>query len=52
MVLKPGETTKIKSAVFMMHPGMDSVHDFRVHLITNDPEQPDKEVKVLSVWGP
>ena len=52
MVLKPGESTKIKSAVFMMHAGMDSIHDFRVHLLTNDPEHPDKEVQVLSTWGP
>lgn len=52
MVLKPGESTKIKSSVFMMHAGMDGPHDFRVHLLTNDPDQPDKEVKVLSNWGP
>jgi len=37
MVLKPGESTTIKSGVFMMHEGMDGPHDFAVHLKTNDP---------------
>jgi hypothetical protein len=52
MVLKPGESTTIQSAVFMMHAGMDGPHDFRLHLKTNDPAQPEKEVKVLSNWVP
>jgi len=50
MVLKPGESTTVQSSVFMMHEGMDGLHDFRVHLVTNDPTQPDKEVKILSNW--
>jgi len=50
MVLKPGESTTIQSSVFMMHTGMEGPHDFRVHLVTNDPAQPDQEVKVLSNW--
>jgi hypothetical protein len=50
--LKPGESTTVSSAVFSMHDGMDGPHDFRVHLETNDPDEPDREVKVLSVWGP
>ena len=33
-----------------MHPGMDGPHDFRVHLRTNDPQQPDIELKILSNW--
>lgn len=52
MVLQPGESTTVTSSVFMMHAGMDGLHDFRVHLVTNDPAQPDKEIKVLSNWVP
>jgi hypothetical protein len=52
MVLKPGESTTIQSSVFMMHEGMEGPHDFRIHLITNDPAQPNKEVKVMSNWIP
>jgi hypothetical protein len=52
MVLKPGESTKITSTVFMMHEGMDGPHDFAVHMKTNDPAQPDKVVSVLSNWIP
>jgi hypothetical protein len=52
MVLKPGESTTIQSAVFMMHEGMDGPHDFAVHLKSNDPTQPDKVVSVLSNWIP
>jgi hypothetical protein len=52
MVLKPGESAIIQSSVFMMHAGMDGKHDFGVHLITNDPTQPDMVVHVLSNWVP
>jgi hypothetical protein len=52
MVLKPGESTTIASTSFSMHEGMDGPHDFAVHLITNDPAQPDKVVSVLSNWIP
>ncbi|WP_236689971.1 hypothetical protein [Thermanaerothrix daxensis] len=52
MVLKPGESTTIRSAVFMMHEGMAGPHDFAVHLITNDPQQPKLVVHVLSNWVP
>ena len=52
MALKPGESTTIESGVFMMHAGMDGPHDFAVHLNTNDPEQPEKIVNVLSNWVP
>jgi hypothetical protein len=52
MVLKPGESTVVESSVFMMHAGMDGPHNFGVHLITNDPAQPDKVVNVLSNWIP
>lgn len=49
--LKPGESTTVTSAVFMMHPGMDGKHDYAVHLITNDTKQPDLVVHVLSDWS-
>jgi hypothetical protein len=52
MVLKPGESTTIKSSIFMMHAGMDGPHDFRVHIKSNDPNNPDKTVTVLSNWVP
>lgn len=50
MVLKPGESATVTSVEFYMHPGMDGKHNYAVHLITNDPKQPDKVVNVLSNW--
>lgn len=35
---------------FTMHPGMDGPHDFRVHLRSNDPLEPEKELQILSNW--
>jgi hypothetical protein len=35
-----------------MHAGMGGPHDFRVHLQTNDPERPERELVVLSNWVP
>ena len=49
MVLQPGEKTTV-SMSFMMHGDMGGAHDFRVHLQTNDPQQPDKTLQVLSNW--
>ena len=49
MVLNPGERTLV-SMQFMMHGDMGGRHDFRLHLPTNDPAQPSKEVVVLSNW--
>jgi hypothetical protein len=37
---------------FMMHGDMDGLHDFRVHLSTNDPQQPEYTLTVLSNWVP
>jgi hypothetical protein len=36
---------------FMMHAGMDGQHEFRVHVLTNDPQGPEKLLTVLSYWG-
>jgi hypothetical protein len=52
MVLKPGQSTTLESSIFMMHEGMDGPHDFRVHIKSNDPNNPDKTVTVLSNWVP
>ena len=51
MVLKPGDTT-ILDMKFMMHEGMDGMHDFRVHLPNNDTAWGDRTLTVLSNWGP
>jgi len=51
MSLNPGESTYVQTPDFMMHEGMDGPHDFAVHLITNDPENSDFVVHVLSDWG-
>jgi hypothetical protein len=37
---------------FMMHEGMEGQHEFRVHLRTNDPVEPEKELTILSNWVP
>jgi hypothetical protein len=52
MVLTPGESTIIQSSVFMMHEGMDGLHNFAVHLRTTDPNNADLVVNVLSNWIP
>ena len=36
---------------FMMHAGMDGAHEFRVHVHTNDPKEPEKLLTVISFWG-
>lgn len=48
-VLSPGEITTIRTR-FTMHVGMDGPHDFRVHVKTNDPNQPNKQLTILSNW--
>ena len=51
MALDPGERTTV-SMRFMMHGEMGGLHDFRVHLVTNVPNQPGRELTVLSDWVP
>jgi hypothetical protein len=51
MALRPGESTTL-SMQFTMHEGMDGMHDFRIHLPNNDPQQPDRTLTVLSNWVP
>jgi hypothetical protein len=49
MALKPGESATL-SMDFSMHGDMGGLHDFRVHLPSNDPQQPDHTLTVLSNW--
>ncbi len=51
MALNPGGITTV-SMEFTMPAGMGGLHDFRVHLVTNDPNQPERELTVLSNWVP
>ena len=51
MVIKPGEKTTVAMS-FMMHGDMGGRHDFRVHLRSNDPAQPEATLQVLSNWIP
>ncbi len=47
--LNPGDVA-IVSMNFSMHKGMDGEHEFRVHVRTTDPDNPEQEVVVLSNW--
>jgi len=49
MALQPGERTRV-SMSFMMHGDMGGLHNFSLHLPTNDPAQSDRTVTVLSNW--
>lgn len=49
MVLKPGESTMV-IAEFFMHGQMGGRHNFKLHLATNDPSEPDKTVSIISNW--
>lgn len=33
-----------------MHAGMEGKHDFKVVLVSNDPDEPYKELRVVSNW--
>jgi hypothetical protein len=46
------ENTIFESNGFMTHQGLDGLHNFGVHLKTNDPVNPDMFVKVLPNWIP
>ena len=38
------------SVRFTMHPGMEGQHEFRVHVLTNDPAKPEQQVIIRSNW--
>lgn len=35
-----------------MHAGMDGPHEFRVHVLTNDPVEPEMLLVAKSNWVP
>jgi hypothetical protein len=47
--LRPGETATV-SMRYQMHPGMDGPHDLRIHVHSNDPDNPEIELTALSNW--
>ena len=49
MLLQPGETTVITFNL-MMHGSMGGYHDLRLHIKTNDLNQPDRSITILSNW--
>jgi hypothetical protein len=49
MVLQPGQTTTLSVPMYM-HGDMGGLHDFRVHLATNDPANGMTELQILSNW--
>jgi hypothetical protein len=50
-ILAPGEEATV-SMRFSMHAGMDGPHEFRVRVVTTDPENPEQQVVVRSNWLP
>jgi len=49
MAIKPGKSATL-SMDFSMHGNMGGLHDFRVHIPSNDPITPDYTLTVLSNW--
>ncbi len=47
--LQPGEEATL-SLRFTMHEMMGGQHEFRVHVVTNDPDQPVIPLTILSNW--
>ena len=47
--LQPGDEATV-SLRFTMHEMMGGPHEFRVHLLTNDPEEPLIPLTILSNW--
>jgi len=48
--LQPGDEATV-TLRFTMHEGMGGQHEFRVHVLTNDPTQPEILLTVRSTWG-
>jgi hypothetical protein len=45
----PGDES-IVTLRYTMHPGMEGPHEFRIHVLTNDPAQPEIELTARSNW--
>jgi hypothetical protein len=48
-VLAPGEKAEVKMT-YTMHEGMDGPHEFRIHVNTNDPTEPETLLTAYSNW--
>jgi hypothetical protein len=48
-IIRPGEEATV-TIQFMMHEGMGGYHNFLAHVLTDDPVEPDKQVRILSNW--
>jgi hypothetical protein len=49
--LQPGEETEV-STQFTMHQGMGGPHLFAIHIKSNDAVQPERLLKIRSLWQP
>jgi hypothetical protein len=47
--LDPGKDTEV-SAEFTMHEGMGGAHLFVIRLKTNDPVEPERALRIRSLW--
>ena len=47
--IRPGQEATI-TVKFTMHEGMGGPHDFRLHINTNDPDEPVQTITILSDW--
>jgi hypothetical protein len=47
--LYPGEEATV-SMSFMMDNGMVGMHEYLAHIMTDDPVEPDKQVRIFSNW--
>jgi hypothetical protein len=47
--LRPGQETEVWTE-FTMHEGMGGLHLFVVHLRTNDAVEPERALKIRSLW--
>jgi len=47
--LQPGQETEVWTQ-FTMHQGMGGPHLFVIRLKTNDPIEPERQIKIRSNW--
>jgi hypothetical protein len=47
--LQPGQDTEV-STDFTMHEGMGGPHLFAIHITTNDPLEPKRDLRIRSLW--
>jgi hypothetical protein len=49
MTIMPGDEATVTLS-YTMHEGMGGQHEFRVHVLTNDPTQPEIPLTIRSFW--